>query len=119
MADNGALKEGDSPDASRHEPPRLRFAAQHLLLLLYADQGGYAIRPDSELLRMMAIPIRVREDMVHRIANYRGVSQPVDRQNDFTVQQIDFEWALAQWKKEFPMAQRTMAPLKHSYNKTA
>ena len=50
--------------------------------------------------------IRVREDMVHRIANNRGVSQPADTQGGLTVQQYldwykkeplsndDFEWAL-------------------------
>ena len=119
MADNGELKEGDSPEASRYEPPRLRFAAQQLLEMLCADQGGYGIRPNSELLRIMSVPIRVRENMVNRIADYRGVSQPADTQGAFTVQQYlewynshplsdsDFEWALAQWKKEFPMAPQT------------
>ena len=37
MADNGALQNGDSPDASRREAPRLRFAAQQLLQMCYAD----------------------------------------------------------------------------------
>ena len=83
MADNGTLLEGDLPDASRYEPPRLSYAAQQLLEMLYADQGGYAVRPDSELLRIMAIPSLVREDMVNRIADYR--------QGVYTVQQY-LDW---------------------------
>ena len=57
--------------------------------------------------------------MVHRIANNRGVSQPADTQGGLTVQQYldwynsqplsdhDFEWALGQWKEEFPMEPHT------------
>jgi hypothetical protein len=111
MADNGTLRQGDSPEASRHEPPRLRYAAQQLLEMLYASHGGYAVRPDSELLQIMAIPIQVREDMVQRIANYRQgvytVQQLLDWYNSQPLSDSDFEWALAQWKQEFPMATRT------------
>ena len=44
-----ALRQGDSPEAIRYEPPRLIFAAQRLLETLCSDQGGYAVRPASEL----------------------------------------------------------------------
>ena len=105
MADNGALREGDSPDASRYEAPRLRFAAQQLLQMCYAGQGGYGARPESELLQMMAIPIRVREDMVNRIANYRQgaytAQQFVDWYKSEPLSDEAFEWALVPWNKSF------------------
>ena len=124
MADNGDLKDGDSPDASRYEPPRRRLAAQELLQTLYVDESRNAIRPDSDLLSKLAIPIRVREDMVRRVANYHGVAQPqlsTPRYSAgaFTVQQWldwyksepfsdpDFDWVLATWKEEFPMNKHT------------
>ena len=67
----------------------------------------------------MAIPIRVRQDMVLRIAESCGVSQPAESRRAYTVQEYvdwynshslsdsDFEWALAKWKDEFPMAPHT------------
>ena len=70
------LQQGDSPEATRREPPRLIFAAQRLLETLCSDQGGYAVRPASELLRRMAIRIRVRQRMVNRIANHEGQRGP-------------------------------------------
>ena len=114
--------------------------------MFYADQGGYGVRPESELLRMMAIPIRAREDMVNRIANYRQgaytAQQFVDWYKSEPLSDEDFEWALDQWKQEFPMNPQTrgkieerkdqntrgskkkrgtwlMAPLMHSFNKSA
>ena len=127
MADNGDLKDGDSPDASRYEPPRRRLAAQELLKTLYVDESRNAIRPDSDLLSKLAIPIHVREDMVRRVADYHGVAQlqlSTPRHikysaGAFTVQQWldwyksesfsdpDFEWVLATWKEEFPMRKHT------------
>jgi hypothetical protein len=110
-ADNGTLLQGDSPDASRSESPRRRYAAQQLLEMFYNDQGGYAVRPQRELLLNMAIPIRVREDMVDRIANYRqGVyskQELFDWYNNEPLPEIDFKWALDQWKEEFPMNENT------------
>ena len=51
--------------------------------MFYSDRGGYGVRPESELLQKMAIPIRVRVDMANRIANYRQgaytAQQYVDR----------------------------------------
>ena len=101
------------------EPPRLRLAAQDLLQVLYMIQGGYAIRPDDELVLKVSFPIRVRKNMVQRIANYRGAPQPAGTRGGFTVQQWiawydseplsdpDFEWALGKWKEEFPMREHT------------
>ena len=50
--------------------------------MLYADQGGYRVRPESKLLQMMAIPIRVHEDMVHRIATYNQGAYAVQQYLD-------------------------------------
>ena len=111
MADNGTLRQGDSPDASRYETPRIRDAAQQFLEMLYADKGGYGVRPEEELRRIMAIPIRMRAIMVHRIAHiHQGdytVQQYLDWYNSKPLSDTDFEWALAQWKQEFPMARTT------------
>jgi hypothetical protein len=111
MADNGTLLHGDSPDTSRSVTPRRRYAAQQLLEMFYTNEGGYAFRPQRELLQMMSIPIQVREDMVVRIANYREgaytVEQLLDRYNNEPLPEVDFEWALAQWKQEFPMNANT------------
>ena len=140
-----ALQQGDSPEATRHEPPRLIFAAQQLLQTLYSDQGGYAVRPVSELLRKMAIPIRARENMVNRIAYYRQgpwtAQQWLDWYKSEPLSNEDFEWAKSNGK-EFPMnsetrkqiaewksktlvrvkrmcGSRLTAPLVHSFNKSA
>ena len=45
-----ALQQGDSPEATRPEPPRLIFAAQQLLQTLYSDQGGYAVGLVSDVV---------------------------------------------------------------------
>ena len=80
LGPTAALQQGDSPEATRREPPRLIFAAQRLLETLYSDQGGDAVRPVSELLRKMAIPIRMRERMVSRIAHHEGQRGPWEAQ---------------------------------------
>ena len=108
-----ALQQGDSPEATRHEPPRLIFAAQQLLQTLYSDQGGYAVRPVSELLRRMAIPIRVRENMVNRIAYYQGQRGPWAAQQWLDWYKFEplsdkhFEWAKSNGEKLFPMHSET------------
>ena len=108
-----ALQQGDSPEATRHEPPRLIFAAQRLLETLYSDQGGYAVRPVSELLRKMAIPIRTRERMVSRIAHHEGQRGPWEAQQWLDWYKFEplsdkhFEWAKKQWRKQFPMKPTT------------
>ena len=110
-ADNGTLLDGDMPQDTRHEDPARRYAAQQFLQMLYVNQGGYGIREDKELQRFMAIPIDVRKDMVNRIAIYcQGVytvQQIVDWYNSQPLSNNDFDWALAQWKQEFPMHQHT------------
>ena len=79
--------------------------------MLYTSHGGYAVRPDSELLQIMAIPIKVRKDMVQRMANYHQgvytVQQLLDWYNSQPLSDRVFEWALTQWKQEFPMAPKT------------
>ena len=61
----------------------------------------------------MAIPIRVRERMVSRIANYQGqrgpwaVRQWLDWYKCEPLSDEDFEWAKDQWRKEFPMNPKT------------
>ena len=102
-----ALQQGDSPEATRHEPPRLIFAAQRLLETLYSDQGGYAVRPASELLRRMATPIRARERMVNRIAHHEGQRGPwaaqqwLDWYKFEPLSDEDFEWAKSNGEKSF------------------
>ena len=107
MADNGTLLEGDMPEESRYEDPDRRYTAQELLQMLYVDQGGYGVRDVGELQRSIAMPIQVRKNMIHRIAIYRQgvytVQQNFDCYNSQPLSESDFQWALAQWKEEFPM----------------
>ena len=114
-----ALQQGDSPEATRHEPPRLIFAAQQLLQTLYSDQGGYAVRPASELLRRMAIPIRVRERMVNRIAHHEGQRGPWVEQQWLDWYKFDplsdkhFEWAKSNGENSFLCIQRRASRLQN------
>ena len=107
MADNGTLEQGDSPEASRHELPRRRYAAQQLLQMVYTSHDGYAVRSNSELLQIMALPIQVRKDMVQLLVKHYErvytVQQLLDWYNSQPLSDREFEWALDQWKEEFAM----------------
>ena len=111
MADNGTLEQGDSPEASRHELPRRRYAAQQLLQMVYTSHDGYAVRSNSELLQIMALPIKVRKDMVQLLVkDYEGVytmQQVEDWYNSEPLSDREFEWAYNHWKEEFPMRTTT------------
>ena len=79
--------------------------------MLCVDQSGYGVRDQSELLRIMAIPIQVRQDMVQRIAQWHEqrytVQETTDYYNKHPMDDPTFEWALTKWQEQFPMHVRT------------
>ena len=78
--------------------------------MLYAGKSGYGVRAEDKLLEMMAIPIRVRAEMVYRIANNQSV-YTVEQYSDWyqsrPLSDEHYDWALAEWKQEFPMQSHT------------
>ena len=104
QADNGALTEGDSPEASRHELPEVRMAAQDLLETLYSSMDGCAIRTKEEVLQAMTTPIRRRQKYIDTLAKHSlrvlYATWPLSEK--------DMDAAVKQWKHDFPMKRKTL-----------